>query len=178
MRRVACVLATVASMVVTSGGIAHAAIPKGPASGADQNIAHARFEGRWVDLSRDWAGARACLVYPGRPTECFRTVQSLRVRETAFRSPDISCSAPLDLHNWSGQTGTLVSIYSRGLWINLSDLSFNNMTSSYTVGACAIELAANSGGGGSHYARCLYAWCVENVMATGWNNAVSSVYLH
>jgi hypothetical protein len=96
----------------------------------------------------------------------------------ASRSSRVSCSTPLVLHDGTTQTGTSVSIYTRGLWIDLSFLSFDNKTSSYTVGACSVELAAGSGGGGAHYSRCLYAGCVENSMASGWNNVVSSVYLH
>lgn len=91
--------------------------------------------------------------------------------------PDVACSSPLKLRDGQSQTGTTVSIYTRGLWINLADVGFDNRTSSYTVGACAVELAALANGGGARYPRCLQAWCVENVMFTGWNNVVSSVYL-
>jgi hypothetical protein len=71
-----------------------------------------------------------------------------------------------------------VSIYVRGLWIDLSSVSFDNKTSSFWVGACAIDLAPQAGGQGNHYTRCLYAGCVENVMLPGWDNVVSSAYLH
>jgi hypothetical protein len=62
-------------------------------------------------------------------------------------------------------------------WINLADFGFNNMTSSYTVGACAVILAAGTNGSGSLYPECLNAGCVEDVMLSGWNNVLSSVYL-
>jgi len=141
-------------------------------------ISLARFEGRWIDLSRGWQGARQCLVYPGRATECFRSAEALSRRVSGLGTPDISCSSPLVLHDGTYQTGPLVAVYARGLWIDMSTVGFNNMTSSYKVGACSVELANGAGGGGSHYSRCLYAGCVENVMAAGWNDAVSSVYLH
>jgi hypothetical protein len=92
--------------------------------------------------------------------------------------PTIDCSTPLRLRDGTNQTGTTVSIYVRGLWINLSSVGFDNRTSSFTVGACPIELAAQSNGNGNHYPSCLFAGCVENVMDPGWNNVVSSVYLH
>lgn len=92
-------------------------------------------------------------------------------------SPQVSCSMPLRLYDGTFQTGTSASIYTRGLWINLSDLGFNNRTSSYIVGACAVELAAGANGSGAFYPRCLYAGCDENVMLSGWNNVISSVYL-
>jgi hypothetical protein len=93
-------------------------------------------------------------------------------------SPTISCSTPLRLHDGTNQTGTTVSIFVRGLWVNLSTVSFDNKTSSYTVGACSVELASGSGGTGSFYTHCLAPGCVENVMDSGWNNVISSVYLH
>ncbi len=94
------------------------------------------------------------------------------------RAPEVSCSTPLVLHDGANQTGASVSVYTRSIWINLSTVSFDNMTSSYTVGACSVDLASGTGGGGSHYTRCLSAGCVENTMDLGWNNTISSVLLH
>jgi hypothetical protein len=88
-----------------------------------------------------------------------------------------SCSSSLDLYDGTYLTGVSVSIYTRGLWINLSTVGFDNRTSSYMVGACSVALASGSNGGGSLYPRCLSAGCIEDVMASGWNNVISSVYL-
>ncbi len=98
--------------------------------------------------------------------------------EWAGSQPSLACSSPLQLFDGTNLSGAKVLIYTRGLWIDLSTVSFDNRTSSYKVGACAIELASGAGGGGAHYTRCLSAGCVENVMDLGWNNVVSSVYLH
>ncbi len=103
---------------------------------------------------------------------------ALQARHSAGLPSSLSCSTPLRLHDGTNQTGTTVSVYARGLWIDLSAVGFDNKTSSFTVGACAVELASGSGGSGAHYTRCLSAGCVENVMDLGWNNVVSSVYLH
>src|SRR5439155_19629816 len=84
--------------------------------------------------------------------------------------PNATCSTPLKLRDGAGQTGTTVSVSTRGLWVNLSDVLFDNRTSSYTVGACAVDLAAQANGGGNHYPRCLNAGCVENTMLPGWDN--------
>jgi hypothetical protein len=100
------------------------------------------------------------------------------VSEAGHVLPAANCSTPLKLHDNTNQLGTLVSVFTRGLWVDLSSLSFDNMTSSYTVGACSIDLAAQSGGAGNHYTRCLSAGCVEDSMLSGWNNVVSSAYLH
>jgi hypothetical protein len=96
----------------------------------------------------------------------------------AGSQPSLACSSALQLFDGTNLGGAKVLIYTRGLWIDLSTVSFDNRTSSYKVGACAIELASGPGGGGAHYTRCLSAGCVENVMDLGWNNVVSSVYLH
>jgi hypothetical protein len=98
--------------------------------------------------------------------------------EATLAGPAVSCSTPLKLYNGTSLTGTSVSIYTRGLWIDLSTVAFDNQTSSFKVGACAIELAAGAGGTGAHYTRCLSAGCTENSMLSGWNNTVSSAYLH
>jgi hypothetical protein len=95
-----------------------------------------------------------------------------------LRTPVVSCSTPLKLYDGTSLTGGLATVYSRGLWINLSSLSFDNRTSSYKVGACPVELAAGTHGGGSRYPACLFAGCVENIMLPGWNNTISSVYLY
>jgi hypothetical protein len=93
-------------------------------------------------------------------------------------APNANCSTPLKLRDGAGQTGTTVSVSVRGLWVNLSSVLFDNRTSSYTVGACSVELAAQANGSGNHYPRCLSAGCVENTMLAGWDNVISSVYLH
>jgi hypothetical protein len=91
--------------------------------------------------------------------------------------PEVSCATPLKLYNGTYLTGSSVSVYVRGVWVNLSSAGFDNMTSSYAVGACAVILASAANGGGSRYPECLNAGCVENTMLTGWNNVISSVYL-
>ena len=101
-----------------------------------------------------------------------------RSKDRTPRMPGVSCSTPLKLYDGASLTGTIASVYTRGLWVNLSTLSFDNRTTSYKVGACAVELASGTNGGGSRYPECLFAGCVENVMLPGWNNTISSVYLY
>jgi len=181
MRRTIGIVFVVVFLVSSSSGVALAA--PSPERGTAQGLGlpRAQFEGSWIDLGKGWGPASACMILPERAAECVRTSAAMERREASLAgliAPNINCSTPLRLHDGTYQTGTTVSIYVRGLWVDLSTFGFDNRTSSYTVGACAIELASGSGGSGSHYSRCLYAGCVENVMATGWNNVVSSVYLH
>jgi hypothetical protein len=157
-----------------------------PALAAERAVGHApddqpglaRFEGGWIDLKSGWGLARACLVVSSGSIECFRSTSELRRREAAVLVPGVDCSVSLRLYDGTGRTGQMVSVYARGVWVNLSTLSFDNKTSSYAVGACAAEMASGAGGGGSLYSGCLSPWCVANSMGTGWNNAVSSVYLY
>jgi hypothetical protein len=93
-------------------------------------------------------------------------------------SPLSNCSTPLKLHDGANQTGATASISERGVWVNLSSVGFDNRTSSYTVGACAVELASAAFGGGVRYTHCLTAGCVEDSMDLGWDNVLSSVFLH
>jgi hypothetical protein len=107
-----------------------------------------------------------------------QAVGTTRTGPVGGTAPNANCSTPLKLHDGSGQMGTTVSVSVRGIWVNLSDIGFDNRTSSYTVGACAVDLAAQANGNGNHYPRCLNAGCVENTMLAGWDNVISSVYLH
>jgi hypothetical protein len=138
----------------------------------------ARFEGRWIDLREGWGAARACLIAQGLPVECFRSTFELGRRGAALPTLGVACASPLKLYNYTNQGGSSVWIYTRAVWINLSTYSFDNKTSSYTVGACAAELAALPDGEGARYSGCLEAWCVEDSMSFGWNNITSSVLLH
>jgi hypothetical protein len=142
------------------------------------SIALAKAVGQRVDLHTGWGPARACLVFPGRLAKCFRDESALNAGAGSLTASDVNCSTPLRLSEGPNQSGMTVSIFTRGLWIDLDSVGFDNRTSSYGVGACAIELAAGPGGSGRHYPRCLFAGCTENVMAPDWDNVVSSVYLH
>jgi hypothetical protein len=181
MRRTIGVVFAAVFLAAFSSGVALAAPTPERENAQARGLPIARFEGSWINLSKGWGPASACMILPGRVAECFRTSAAMERREASLAgliAPNVNCSTPLRLHDGTYQTGTTVSVYVRGLWVDLSTFGFDNSTSSYTVGACAIELALGSGGSGSHYSRCLYAGCVENVMATGWNNVVSSIYLH
>lgn len=141
------------------------------------NASLARFEGGWIDLRKGWGEARACLVPSDGPIECFRTAFEISQRE-AILTPGVNCSNPLRLYDGLSRTGQMVSVSARGVWVNLSTLNFDNKTSSYSVGACAAEMASGPGGGGSLYSGCLSPGCIVNSMGSGWNNVVSSVYLY
>lgn len=147
---------------------------------SDQASTTATFEARKLDLSQGWGDAQACLV-SGDGVECFRTMAELDAREKLLAASGSSaasatCSTPLRLYDGVYRTGAVLSVATRGTWLNLSLYGFDNRTSSYKVGSCNVELASGTNGGGSRYPDCLTAYCLENVMNIGWSNVLSSVY--
>jgi len=165
--------------LLTLAGLVSPAMASVQAS--DQASATATFEGRQLDLSQGWGDAQACLVsHDG--VECFRTIAELDAREQLLAATggasaaSATCTTPLRLYDGVYRTGAVLSVATRGLWLNLNLYGFDNRTSSYKVGSCNVDLAASTNGGGSRYPRCLTAYCLENVMMTGWSNVLSSVY--
>lgn len=164
-----------------------------PAAGSvERQPAIAQFEGRSIDLSRDWGEARACLVWrQGGVVECFRTPQALdareaRLKEQAKQAPsgDVvtasygwSCEAPLRLFDYNFYGGRYLSFWDRGYWQNLRDYGFDNRTSSYTVGGCSVYLAEYAWGGGWWYPGPYWPYSGEPVMSWDWQNTISSIYI-
>ncbi|MDZ4232469.1 MAG: hypothetical protein U1C73_01615, partial [Dietzia sp.] len=94
-----------------------------------------------------------------------------------FGSASATCSTPLRLYAGTNQSGSVLAVTARGVWVNLST-SFNNQTSSYRVGACSSLFAAGTNGTGGFYPGNTSAWATASQMLLGWNNRVSSVYLY
>lgn len=170
--------ATIAILILLAAG----GLPSAAQGLTDAGVI-AEFEGTQIDLTQGWGEARACLVLAST-TQCFRTIDELTVAERRLAEGNggtislaATCSTALRLYDGTYQTGSVLSIATRGQWINLGLYGFDNRTSSYRVGACAVELASGTNGSGSRYFRCLYAYCEEDVMASGWDNVLSSAYL-
>jgi hypothetical protein len=178
---VVCVFVVVASLILAGSGIITASAAGSNGSTGSPRGIMARFEGQWIALAEDWGEARACSIMPGRRVRCFRTEIDMDRWEAAVRagsSPLLTCSTSLKLHDGTNQGGGVLSLNTRSTWINLSSHSFDNKTSSYTVGSCSVELASQTNGQGNHYPECLSAGCVEDTMLAGWDNVLSSVYLN
>jgi len=163
-------------------------ITAGPASSAEAaDGVQATFEGRTIDLANGWGPARACATIDEH-TECFRNEAAMDRWITsegdaaAQQSEDgvgalASCSSSLRLYDGTSYTGQILYLSTRSLWINLSGYGFDNLTSSYRIGACGAYLAENASGGGSWYPGNTSAGASASSMVTGWNNRVSSVYI-
>lgn len=151
----------------------------------------ATFEGGHIDLSQGWGDAQACLVYRGAGiVECFRNRTGLLEREARLETQtpstaatpapsaaSVTCSSPLRLFADSNYGGRELDFYDRGYWQNLSAWSFDNQLSSYKVGACGVYLADGADGAGSWYPGNTSAGHYEPVMASGWNDRISSIFI-
>jgi len=87
----------------------------------------------------------------------------------------VSCSSSLRLYDGTYLTGTVLLITARQTPIDLSLVGFDNITSSYRVGACSSNLY--KGFLSYLYPGDTFAYAGANVMLTGWNNTISSVYV-
>ncbi len=84
----------------------------------------------------------------------------------------------MKLYDGLYHTGQVLYMRDRLQWINISAFGFSNRTSSFKIGPCSSYLADYNWGGGSWYSTsATQAWDVAYVMASGWNNRVSSVYI-
>lgn len=169
----------------------------GPVTGSDASDglvaavgSVAEFEGATIDLARSWDGdswgaARACVVLADG-VECFRSEDALDAAHPEFApsrptgllasaGASADCSTSLRLYSGASYTGATYLLTVRGVITNLSVSGFDNVTSSYKVGACAAEFWADPSAGGSAYPGSTAANAQSPSMAAGWNNVVSSV---
>jgi len=156
----------------------------------DREPGVAMFEGRRIDLRDGWGEAEACADWGRSQTiECFRSEEELLQRaaelgmtgqgNTLLASSSSTCPSALRLYDGLSYTSSVLYLYKRTIWINLSDYGWSNRTSSYKVGACPSYFADYSDGGGSWYPTNLTdAWDSYSSMVSGWNNRVSSIYIN
>ena len=147
----------------------------------------ADFEGIEIDLRDGWDGARACLT-DGVTTECFDTeAEMLAAAGVSATAPPpspagsgfrrSSCSSFLRLYSGSYYNGSVLGLNTRFSVLNLSSYGFNNITSSYRVGACDSAMWDGSAGGAPLYGGNTSAGVSAGVMQSGWDNRISSVLI-
>ncbi len=155
----------------------------------------ALYNGQLVDLSGDWQGAQACIVIPEylALAECFDSdaERDDRLAELGlsylFEEAAVPagaqfattyCSSYLKLYDGYSYTGQSLWLSARGFWMNLSQYSFNQKTSSYKVGGCSSYMADWSSGGGTWIpTSATQAWDKDSVISGSMNNDISSVYI-
>jgi hypothetical protein len=185
-------LLVVASAAATALSLALPAVQAGAVAGPSQ----ASYDGHTISVADgSWDGAQAC-ASDGISTHCFDTEAAMDAwlssgsatpsagtktksgtGADAMVSPlSLTCSSSLRLYQNGGFGGRVLYLASRGLWFNLRDYSFDNTVSSFIVGACSSYLADGTNGGGSWYPGGSANQSVP-VLASGWNDRISSVYV-
>lgn len=164
-------------------------LPAVQASAATAPVTPAQFEGRTIDLADGWGDAKACTVTVTGATYCYRTeagmdrAEALRgrlSRPEGFVSARANCSSPVRLYSSANFGGSALSLYPRQQFLNLANYGFDNITSSFTVGACGSALYPTYPGGGTQFPGS-GAWSSSANMQPNpfqsWDNIISSVYI-
>ena len=151
--------------------------------------ASAIYGSETLDLADDWGTASACIEL-GAVTECYDTEADLLAAHSEARgvgrstaravasASSVTCSSSLRMYDGNSYTGGILYLNTRGVTHNLSSFGFDNVTSSYKVGACSTSFFSSPNLGGSVYPGSTGAWAQSSTMAAGWNNVVSSVYIY
>ena len=170
VRFVSCLMIVVAAMS-----------PTAYAQAQGKPSATASFEGHAIDLSGDWGAARACIV-DDASARCYRSQRALLKAE----QPPLSeiqplttlanCATPLTLYSSTGFGGSTLNLAARGVLIDLSVYGFNNVTSSYAIGACSARFYDTTSGG-TQYPGSTGAGASASSMLSGWDNRVGSVLI-
>lgn len=166
-------LIAVSTLIVTASGPVQAAPPHG-------DIQMATFEGQTFDMADGWGSAsahpeiRACHINNGTAT-CYRSESQMN-DATAGPTPYASCASSLRLYDGTSQTGAVINLTTRLTTLSLSTYGFDNRTSSYRVGGCSSNFYSGILSG--LYGGNTSANASASTMLTGWDNAVSSVYIN
>lgn len=171
---------------LTAGAFCAVQLTPAPTQALSSTPVLARFEGQTIDLSQGWGAARACAVVITGVT-CYRSEQAMDRAQASVITAQTSttndvvtvaasvCSSALRLYDGASFTGTVISITTRAVGVSLSVYGFDNLTSSYKVGACAARLYSGSQTG--LYGGNTAANAQSSSMLSGWDNTLSSVYI-
>lgn len=175
MKRLLGGLILAASIFVPTSGL-HADQAKGEATASK-----AWYEDHWIDLTASWDGATACDVRDDI-TICYATEAAMDAELDARKAASdltllASCSTSLRLYDGTSYSGAVLNLSTRTTILNLSVYGFDNLTSSYKVGACDSDFYSAANLGGSLYSGSTGAGSQASSMLSGWNNVLSSVYI-
>jgi hypothetical protein len=166
------------AMSLVSVGVAGSA---GASTGGTDVIAS--YNGGTLDLSRSWGTAAVCVIAPSG-NECFSSELTYQATNSnLIASPLVQpmssglCSPGLALFENINYGGRELVLQSTSVWINLSAYSFAGITSSYKVGACAVQMNDVDGGGGNFYPGATSAGSNVAWIGTTWNDRIASVLI-
>ncbi len=172
-----------ALIIATLAGTAALAVPAAADVAQSTPSIVGTFEGKEIRLATGWGDATACTTN-GDSARCYRSEAEMDAaeRNVSINHPTRNtllseCSLPsLRLYSGTGHSGSVLQITTRNTTINLALHGFNNLTSSYRVGACSARFYDTTTGGTS-YPGNTSAHVSATSMMSGWNNRVGSVYL-
>ena len=147
---------------------------------ADVNSQLADFEESFIDLSKDWGEAKACWS-DGRTTECFRTESQLDSQinqRFTLKAAVATCATSVKLYSNTSYGGSVLSLVTRTVPINLSTYGFDNLTSSYVIGSCSALFYDYANNVSPTYPGSTNANSSAASMLTGWDNRVSSIRIN
>ncbi len=157
-----------------------------PASAAgDKTTTKAWFGDHWIDMAKGWESATACAVSDSAAV-CFATeremdsyLASTATQVTSGAAAAGVCSTSMRLYDGASYTGNVLWLSSQWTFLNLSNFGFDNMTTSYKIGACSSYFYSGASGGGSLYPiQNTEAFDQYSTMLSGWNNVLSCVYMN
>jgi hypothetical protein len=173
-------------------------VPGGGPAGASEPGVRAVFDGRVINLARDWEGASACAVLSKDDVRCFASVDRLR----AALAPDVATVARpvaaaaglpsgiaeftpdcggiwwrwLYLYEHANFGGRVLQFNDVNFWQNLTDFGFNDtMSSWWNDTQCTGYIGEHIWGGGAHLILPPYSWSA--FVGWDWNDVGSSVLL-
>lgn len=146
---------------------------------SDSNSQLADFEGSLIDLSTDWGEAKACWS-DGETAECFRTESQMDShinQRFTLKAAAVTCATSVKLYSNTSYGGSVLSLVTRTVPINLSAYGFDNLTSSYVIGSCSALFYDYANNVSPTYPGSTTANSSAASMSTGWDNRVSSIYI-
>ncbi|MFM2070264.1 MAG: hypothetical protein RLZZ623_527 [Actinomycetota bacterium] len=157
-----------------------------------ESAAFASYDGTTIDLRVGWGTAAACFT-DGTVTRCFDSEAAMdaAVGSTANVATSSAanallggvpaalstCASSVRLYSGTSYTGSVLQVATRLTFVSLSTFGFDNLTSSYKVGACSSSFYDGAAGTGSVYPGSTGAGAQFPSMVTGWSDRLGSVYL-
>ncbi len=174
-RTIAAAVAVTAAITSPSVAPAGARVPE-PVYGQTEGVI-ADFEGRRINLAEGWGDAEACRS-DEEGTRCYRSVTQMFNAEHLFANAGAiaasTCSGDVNLYRDTSYGGTVLSLNTRSVVINLATYGFDNVTSSYKIGPCDSRFYDTTTGSGL-YPGTTTANTVAASMASGWDNRIGSI---
>jgi hypothetical protein len=139
----------------------------------------ALYHGKKIDLSVSWQGAQACSISDSGNT-CYDTESEMNQATgltpitQSLVVPLLTCSPVLKLYDNTSFNTPVLSLGTRGTWLQLSTWGFSAKTSSYIVGGCN---SVFEDGSSNVYPGSTNAGNSAATMVTGWNNRITQVFM-